>query len=82
MGFGYSQIGKQMRNQLRFHAGAAVCMDRELARCDILFVTAFIDKLSGQGILLTMSNHPAHHITAEDIQYHIQVEVIPLGRAF
>ena len=57
-------------------------MNNELIRFDILLIAAIFDEPFGQSGLLAMRNHPADHITAENINNYIQIIICPFGRPF
>src|SRR3954454_11563002 len=53
-------------------------MKRQLSRLDFLFATRIRNEPFGQFRAFTVGNHPAHHIAAEDVEDHVQIEVCPL----
>ena len=58
-------------------------MNRQLTVVHILLVLAgFFDQPFGQTILLPVSDHPADHISAEDVDDHIEIKVGPFDTAF
>ena len=44
-------------------------------------MAGLFDQTSCQGRVLTVCHHPAHHVTAEDVEQHVEVGVRPLLRA-
>src|SRR5512141_2467536 len=56
-------------------------MDRQRSRLDLLFRAGIADEPFGQLRVLAISDHPAHYVTAEDIEDHIEIKVRPLRRA-
>src|SRR6266702_4474480 len=81
MSLGDSQIGEHQRHRFGGHRGAPVGVHRELSAPDRLLFRARLDQLLGERCRLPVRHHPAHHVTAEDVQEHVQVEVGPLRRA-
>jgi len=55
-------------------------MHTELTRADILLGAGFFNKLLSKDARFSMRDHPTHHIAAEDVQDHVEVEVGPLSR--
>src|SRR3982750_3747199 len=53
-------------------------MNRQLSRLDFLFATRIRNEPFGQFRTFTVGNHPAHHIAAEDVEDHVEIEVCPL----
>jgi len=53
-------------------------MDRQLPRLDALLLDGFVNYPLGQNRRFPASDHPAHHVTAEDVQNHVEVKVGPL----
>ena len=80
MGFGDPQVRHEKGRRPRLHGRPVVGMNRELARLDFLFGTGVPDQPRSQHGALTVRHHPAHHIAAEHIQNHIEVEVRPFRR--
>ena len=56
-------------------------MNRQLSRLDFLFAARIRNEAFGQFRTLTVGNHPAHHITAEDVEDHVEIKIGPLRRA-
>src|ERR1022692_4467006 len=56
-------------------------MDRQLSRLDFLFVIRISNEPFGQFRTFTVGHHPAHHITAEDVEDHVEIKIGPLRRA-
>ena len=82
MGLGHLQVNQQLSHGFGAHAGAAVCMQREHTRGNVLLGHGLGDQLLGQLRALARRDHPAHDIAAEDIKDHVQMKVGPLDRAF
>src|SRR5947208_5642545 len=53
-------------------------MNRQLSRLDFLFATRIRNEPFGQFRTFTVGNHPAHHIAAEDVEDHVEIEICPL----
>src|SRR4030042_4375119 len=70
-----------MSHRLGSHAGSSVSMDAQLTALDALLEAAFLDESFGQAILFPVSDHPANHVAAEDIQDHVEVKVSPFNRS-
>jgi len=81
VGLGDAQIREEEGHRLRGHGRAPVGMNGELPRPNGLFATGFLDEALGQGCRFPVSNHPADHIAAEDIQNDVEVIIGPLGWA-
>jgi|GEM_PF-2073527 len=81
IGFGHAQIGHQQRHRLGGHRGATVGVDGQIAGHDALLSACIGDQALGQLGGFAGSHHPAHHVSAEDVQDDVEVEVDPLGRA-
>jgi hypothetical protein len=81
VGLGDAEIGEEQRHRLGGHRGAAIGVDGELSGGDGLSLARSADQLLGERGGLDGGDHPADDVAAEDIEYHVQVEVRPLGRA-
>ncbi|MDE3218202.1 MAG: hypothetical protein KGO23_02385 [Nitrospirota bacterium] len=79
VGLGDLQIDQQGGHGLAAHAGAAIGVEGERARRDVLCGHRLGDQVFGQLCGFTQGEHPAHHIAAEDIEDHVQVIAGPLG---
>jgi hypothetical protein len=55
-------------------------MNDQLSRLDGLFLAAFLDQFLCQRGLFPASHHPAHCITAEDVQKNVKVIIRPFDR--
>ncbi len=77
MRLGDTEIGEQQRHRLGGHGGAAIRMQGQVPRLDLLLQAGVGDELLGQGRRLRRGKHPANHIAAEDIQDDVEVEVRP-----
>ncbi len=47
---------------------------------DLLLDAGLLDQASGQGPVFPLRNHPADHVTAEDVEDDVEVVVDPSGR--
>src|SRR5713226_4897193 len=81
MGAGDAEVGEELSSGLRDHRRAAVSMDGELARRDVLLLAGFPDEPLSQACALVGRHHPADDVAAEDVEDHVQMEVGPLDRA-
>lgn len=75
VGFGDAQVSQQVGHQLGLHTGAAIGMQYQLASSNMLFFTTLTNELGSQCTGLAISDHPADHIAAENVQNHLQVKV-------
>src|SRR3990167_1580394 len=82
MAFCYPQIREKKCHGLRCHAWPTISVDRQLFWFDNLFLTGISDETLCQNCLFTMRDHPANHVTAEDIKNDIEVEIGPFCRSF
>ena len=82
MTLGHAQVSQKLGHGLGAHRTAPVGVDDELVRRDVLLDARLRDQLSGQSGQLALGDHPADHVTAEDVQDDIQVVVGPLDGAF
>ncbi len=55
-------------------------MNRQLAGLDVLLLTGFGNETLDQRTAFLVSNHPADHVPAENVQDYIQIEIGPLYR--
>ena len=78
--FGDVQIDEQLRDGFGTHAGAAIGVQGQGARRDILFIDRIGDQLLGELRGFPVSDHPANDVAAENIEDHVQVKARPLGR--
>lgn len=76
---GHAQVGEQEGHGLRGHRGAAIGMDRELARGDLLLGEGLGNQALGKGGLLLMSDHPADDVATEDVEDDVEREVGPFA---
>ena len=81
MGFGDAQIGQQEGDWLGGHGEAAVGVNGELSRLDVLLLASVFEEPLGQFGALARRDHPADDVAAEDIEDDVQVEAGQLGRA-
>jgi hypothetical protein len=56
-------------------------MQGQHAGLDVMAFHGVGDELLGQLGALALGEQPAHDVTAEDVQDHVQVKARPLGRA-
>ena len=77
MCLGDAQIGKQQRHGFGGHGRAAIRMQGQLSRRDLLLSAGVGDEPLSQRCRLCRRKHPANHIPAEDIQDDVEVEVGP-----
>jgi len=78
---GNVEVDEQRGNGLGSHAGAAIGVQRQHARLDVVTTHGVGDQLLGQVGVLAIGNQPADDMAAEDIHDHVQVEAAPLHRA-
>jgi hypothetical protein len=57
-------------------------MNHQLSGLDGVFLAAFFDQFLCQGGLLSVSHHPSHGITTEDVQKNVEVIIGPFHRPF
>src|SRR5437868_6623610 len=57
-------------------------MQRESARSDVLFADGIADELLGELRTLTLGDHPADDVAAENIEQVIEVVCLPFSRPF
>jgi len=81
VGLGNPQRGQELGHGLRTHRRPAIAVDRQLVTCHPFLDHRLADEPLGQAVAFTMGQQPAHHVAAEDIEDHVQVEVGPLGRS-
>src|ERR1019366_4452131 len=79
--FGDAQVGQQEGHRLGRHRGAAVSVDGQLVRLDVLLVAGIGNQPFGQLRGFARRHHPADHVPAENIPDDIEIEVGPLGLA-
>ena len=82
VGLGDLQIDQQGGHRFAAHAGAAIGVQGERARSDVMFGNRIGDQLFGKLGGFTQRDHPAHDVAAEDIEDHVQVIAAPFDRAF
>jgi hypothetical protein len=56
-------------------------MNTNVSRLDFLFTARIRNEPFGQFGTLTVGHHPAHYITAEDVEDHVEIKAGPLRRA-
>ena len=79
--FGDIEIDEQLGDRFGAHAGAAIGVQGERPRHDILFVDRIGNQLFGELRGLSMSDHPTDDVAAKNIEDHVQVKARPLGRS-
>jgi len=79
---GDAEVSEQESDVLRRHRRASICVDRELAALDVLLLDRLLDQSRGKGSALAWGNEPSDDAAAVDVEDHVQVEVVPLGRNF
>jgi len=80
VGLGDLQIDQQRGDGLRAHAGAAIGVQRQGVRGDVVLGDGVGDQLLGELGGLARSDRPADDVAAEDVEDHVEVEAGPLGR--
>ena len=80
MGFRDTQVRQQQRHRFGGHGTAAIGMDGELSALDALSQTGLRDQGFRQYGGFPFGDHPPHHVTAVDIQDHVQVIIRPFRR--
>ena len=78
VGLGHSQIHQQC-HRLRVHRGAPIGIQGELSGLNALALRGLLDQSLGQLSRYPIRQHPAHHVTAENAQDHLQVKVNPMN---
>jgi hypothetical protein len=74
-------VGEQERDGLRGHRGPPVGMERGLVSTDPLARAGLVDEPLDKHRALPVGHHPAHHVAAEAVEHHVEVEAGPLRRA-
>ena len=77
VGFGDAEIGQQQSHGFPSHGRAKVGMNSQGVGLDVLLGAGFREKKFGQFGGFARSQHPAHDVTAEDIQHYVKIEVGP-----
>jgi len=73
--------GEQQGDRLALHRRAAIGMERELARLDLLLGVGRGDQLAREHFGLARGDHPADDVAAEHVEDHVQIKVRPFARA-
>ena len=76
----HPEIRQQQRHGLASHGRAPIRMEEQLAWPDPLHRAGLGDEPLGQRGGLAWRDHPPNHVSAEDIEDHVEVEVGPLHR--
>ena len=74
---GDPEVGKELRGALAGHRRAAVGVQGEGLGGDVLFDTGVLDEPRGECGALALGDHPAHDVTAEEVDQDVEVEVRP-----
>ncbi len=74
---GDAEVGEELRGALAGHGCATVGVQGKHFGLDALFEARFLNKAAGQCGALACGDHPSHHIAAEDIEQHIEIEAGP-----
>ena len=77
VGFGDAEIGQQKSHWFSSHGSAEVGMNTQGVGLNVLLAAGFRDKQFGQFGGFARSQHPAHDVTAEDVQHDVEIEVGP-----
>ena len=75
------EVGKQLRGAFAGHGCAAVGVRGEHLGRDALLEAGLLDQRCGQGGVLPVGDHPADHVSAEDIEHDVELEVGPAFRS-
>jgi hypothetical protein len=78
MGFGDAEIREQKRDVLRGHLRAAVSVNRQRSRANVLTLAGFRNGFFCELGVLAVRDHLTDDITAEYIQNDVEVKVTPL----
>jgi len=81
VGFADSQVRQEQRQGSGLHGRAAISVDGELPREDALLLTGLLQQPGRQRIAFPFCDHPAHDVTAEDVEDHVELKVGPLDWA-
>jgi hypothetical protein len=81
VGFGDTQGAEQLGDGLGDHGRSPIAVDGQLVFADLLTLHGVSNETSGQVLGLTMGEHPADDVAAEDVQDHVQVVIGPLLRS-
>jgi len=79
--FGDAEVSEEKGDGMRAHGGAAIGMDGEFPRADVLFAGSGVDQAFGEFSAFAAGDHPPDDKTAEDIEDDVEIEVGPFGRA-
>ena len=80
VGLGDAQVGEEQGDRLGGHRSAAIGMDGELVRHDVLLAAGLTNQPLGQLGALAFGDHPADDVAAEDVEDHIEIELGPFDR--
>ena len=73
VGFGDAQGAEQLGDGLRNHGRPPIAVEGQLLLVDLLTLHGVSNQTSGQVLGLTMGEHPADDVAAEDVQDHVEV---------
>ena len=74
---GHPEVGQQLRGALAGHRCPAIRMQRQRLGFDALLEAGLLDEPCSQRRALPFGDHPPDHISAEDVEQHVQVKVRP-----
>lgn len=76
----HAELRQQQRHGLAGHRRATIGVEKQLAWSDALLRASLGDQPLCERGGLPWREHPAGHVSAEDVEYHVEVEVGPLHR--
>lgn len=76
----HAELRQQQRHGLAGHRRATIGVEKPLAWSDALLRASLGDQPLCERGGLPWREHPAGHVSAEDVEYHVEVEVGPLHR--
>ena len=77
---GHPQVGQEEGHRLGDHRTATIRVQGQLVGLDPLLGTRFADQVFGQSSRLALSDQPADHVAAKDVQNGVEIVVGPLDR--
>ena len=78
----HPEIDERFRGGLGAHWAAAIRIQRKGVARDAVFLAGLLDERAGEPRVLGASHQPpTPHVAVEDIDEHVEVEVLPLQRA-
>ena len=78
VGLGDSHFRQQEGHDLGLHRWSSIRMHRESPRTNVLPLDGLLNEFLGQLGRFPVGQHPAHYVTAKDIQDHVKVKIRPL----